>query len=213
MSGRSGQSLAGSRDDRREHLVRCLFRNVRFGRRQESRVPVLSKSFGCGEPELGRWRTVPAVGLHVLSFGNRSNVRHEHDVSHDERRIGCGSVCAGQRRRGQALDDGQLNPEHDLESSCNVPSPSTTVATMMPIPTIMDLPGQSPSLALPASTMPGACLLVSALGHAAAVSVLLTWMPILLPGRRAIAVAAAVDIRRELDYQVTMLPLLPPAGD
>ena len=54
---------------------------------------------------------------------------------------------------------------------------------------------------------------MSALGHAAAVSVLLTWLPILFPGRRVIAAAVAVDISRELDYQVTMLPLLPPAGD
>jgi hypothetical protein len=84
---------------------------------------------------------------------------------------------------------------------------------MMAVPTILDLQGQSSSLALPAAATPGAGLLVSALGHAAAVSVLLTWLPIPLPGRRAIAVAAAVDIRRKLDFQVTMLPLLPPTGD
>jgi hypothetical protein len=83
---------------------------------------------------------------------------------------------------------------------------------MMAVPTILDLQGHSSSLALPAAA-PGAGLLVSAFGHAAAVSVLLTWLPVPLPGRRAIAVAAAVEIRRKLDFQVTMLPLLPPTGD
>jgi hypothetical protein len=73
---------------------------------------------------------------------------------------------------------------------------------MMAVPTILQLRGQPPSLALPpATTTPGAGLLVSALGHAAAVSVLLTWLPILFPGRRVIAAAVAVDISRELDFR------------
>ncbi|SRR5712692_326303 len=69
---------------------------------------------------------------------------------------------------------------------------------------------QPPRLALlPAATPPGGGLLLSALIHTAAVFAVLTWLPVLFPGRAAIVAYAAPDMLREPAHQVLMLPVLP----
>src|SRR3989442_5247015 len=68
---------------------------------------------------------------------------------------------------------------------------------------------QPPRLALlPAATPPGGGLLLSALIHTAAVFAVLTWLPVLFPGRAAIVAYAAPDMLREPAHQVLMLPAL-----
>ena len=67
-----------------------------------------------------------------------------------------------------------------------------------------------PRLALlPVATPPRGGLLLSALIHAAAVFAVLTWLPLLFPGRSIIVTHTTADILRDPDQEVLMLPVLP----
>lgn len=66
---------------------------------------------------------------------------------------------------------------------------------------------------LPAATPPRGGLLLSALAHTVAVFSVLTWLPLLFPGRSVIVARTTADILRDPDEQVLMLPALPRISD
>ncbi len=66
---------------------------------------------------------------------------------------------------------------------------------------------------LPAATPPRGGLLLSVLVHTVMVLALLTWLPLLIPGRSIIVARTTADILRDPDEQVLMLPVLPRITD
>src|SRR6266853_1528146 len=73
---------------------------------------------------------------------------------------------------------------------------------------------RAPRLALlPAATPPRGGLLLSVLVHAVMVFTLLTWLPLLIPGRSIIVARTTADILHDPDEQVLMLPVLPRMTD
>src|SRR5207248_10116634 len=158
----------------------------------------------------------------------RIDLRDGHDLSDDVWWFRCRRIHARQHSCGQALDGGQFHAEDDPEFSALVPNPPAPIAAVtmasargfdpsalvMAARTCLGLEVRPPTLALlPAATLPGAGLLLSALAHAGIICAVVMWLPQTLALPSMVATHPSVDMRHERDPEVLIFAALPPLDD